>query len=195
MPAFAYTRSSPNANRWKRSSCASPARLKIRTRPHDGGVRAPGAGAGAPRMKAGLWRAEWLKLRRMGIVWITLLIPAALVLLGSMLPIFSLAGAARQLGAGMIQNALAEFSFPQPIFLGMQIVDFLGPILILIFVTATVGNEFSFDTWKNLIPRHPSRDDFLVVKLAYALSEAAALVVCVPLMFQAGALFALGTAL
>ena len=146
-------------------------------------------------MKAGLWRAEWLKLRRMGIVWITLLLPAALALLGSMLPIFSLASAARQLGAGMIQSALAEFSFPQPLFLGMQIVDFLGPILILIFVTATVGNEFSFDTWKNLIPRHASRDDFLVVKLAYALSEAAALVVCVPLMFQAGALFALGTAL
>ena len=143
----------------------------------------------------GLWRAEWLKLRRMGITWTTLFLPVALALVGSVLPVFGLASTARQFDTGLIQSALAEFSFPQPMIFGLQVVDFLGPILILIFVTTTVGNEFSFDTWKNLVTRHAGRGHFLVVKLSYALAEATAATLLVPIAFQLGTLFALKTSL
>ena len=146
-------------------------------------------------MTAGLLRAEWLKLRRMGITWLILVVPAVLALLGSLLSIFSMADVARRYGSGMIQRTLAEFAFPQPAMLGLQIVDFLGPILILIFMTAVVGNEFSLDTWKNLLTRHAGRGRFLIVKLAYALAEAGAAIILVPAAFQAGVLFALRTAL
>jgi len=141
-----------------------------------------------------LLRAEWLKLRRMNITWAMLVIPTALALLGSTIPVASLRNAARYLGPN-INESIRQFAFPQPMLFGLQIDDFLGSLLVLVFITSIVGNEYHFDTWKNLLTRHAGHGRLLLTKLAYALIASAILLIAVPLIFQAGTLVALRTVL
>ena len=145
-------------------------------------------------MMAGLLRAEWLKLRRMSITWILLTVPSVLALLGAILPVNALADAVRRFGQSVL-TGLESFAFPQPVLVGLQLVDFLGSVLVVIFITAVVGNEFGFDTWKNLLTRRAARGRLLATKLLYALAGAAALVVIVPSVFQLGVVLAFKSAL
>src|SRR3972149_2181946 len=100
-------------------------------------------------MTLGLLQAEWIKARHMSITWLLVAIPSVLALLGAVLPVNALADSVRQFGPALL-NDLSSFAFPQPMLIGLQIVDFLGSVLIVIFITALAGNEFGFDTWKNL---------------------------------------------
>jgi len=145
-------------------------------------------------MTMGLLRAEWLKLRRMNITWAMLVIPSALALLGSTIPVATLRNAARYLGPN-INESIRQLAFPQPWLFGLQIDDFLGSLLVLVFITSIVGNEYHFDTWKNLLTRHPGHGRLLLTKLAYALMASVLLLIAVPLIFQVGTLVALRTAL
>lgn len=145
-------------------------------------------------MTIGIIRGEWLKLRRMGITWVLFLVPLVLALLGSTLPVFSAASTARRFGLDQLGD-FAELLFPEAMLIGLQIVDFLGGILIILFITAVVGNEYRFDTWKALLARRASRARFLLVKLGYAVVFVTLLTILVPLVFQFGALFALQNAL
>ena len=143
-------------------------------------------------MMTGLLRAEWIKLRHLRITWLMPVIPVVLVLLAAIPPIFALADAARQ---SDVADVLDTYAFPQPLLIGLQIAAVLGSLLVVIFMTATVGNEFAFDTWKTLLTRNARRGRILMVKLSYALVEATAVLIIVPIAFQLGVLFALHTAL
>jgi ABC-2 type transport system permease protein len=142
----------------------------------------------------GIVRGEWLKLRRIGITWLTLGVPLLLALLGSTLPVFGIAQTARRFGLDQV-GGFEEFFFPQATLIGLQLVDFLGSILVILFVTAIVGNEYRFDTWKTLLTRRAGRSRFLIIKLAYVLGFATLMAILVPIAFQAGALFSLKAAL
>lgn len=145
-------------------------------------------------MIAGLIRAEWLKIRRIGITWLMLGVPLVLALLASTLPIFGAASAVRRFGIEQF-GGFEEFFFPQAALLGLQLVDVLGSILMIMFITAIAGNEYRFDTWKALLTRRTSRARFLLVKMGYALALATLTMIVVPIVFQLGANFALKTAL
>jgi hypothetical protein len=54
---------------------------------------------------------------------------------------------------------------------GLQFVAILGTLLVVLFITAIVGNEFSCDTWKTVLTRRAQRGHFLMVKLGYALAD------------------------
>ena len=141
-------------------------------------------------MTAGLMRAEWVKLRKMRLTWLALIIPAVLALLGSILTAVSAAEAIRQFG-GVAGSIVDPIAFPQPLLFGLQLVDFLGTILIVIFTATVVGNEYGFDTWKNLLTRRAERSRFLLVKLAAMLAESTLLVLLVPALFQIGLILTL----
>ena len=132
-------------------------------------------------MTAGLLRAEWIKLRRMRITWLVLLFPVAAGLCGAILPTLAAADAVRRFGARILQP-LDTFTFPQSMLFGLQIVELLGSILIVVFITSAVGNEYGFDTWKNLLARHGRRGAFLLTKLLYALAAVTILIVIVPIL-------------
>lgn len=138
-------------------------------------------------MTGGLLRAEWIKLRRMRITWLVLLLPAAAGLCGAILPTLAAADAMRRFGTRILQS-LDTFAFPQSMLFGLQIVELLGSILIIVFITASVGNEYGFDTWKNLLARHGRRGAFLLAKLLYALAAVTALIVIVPILVHLGML-------
>lgn len=142
-------------------------------------------------MTAALLRAEWLKLRKLRLTWLMPILPSALVLLGAIPPIFALADTYRRFGTAASNDILSAYAFPQPMLAGLQIANLLGSLLVVIFVTATVGNEFGFDTWKVLLTRRAERGRFLLVKLGYALAEATAILIIVPIVFQLGILLAL----
>jgi len=136
---------------------------------------------------AGLLRAEWIKLRRMRITWLVLLLPAAAGLCGAILPTLAAADAVRRFGTRILQT-VDTFAFPQSMLFGLQIVELLGSILIVVFITSAVGNEYGFDTWKNLLARHGRRGVFLLAKLLYALAAVTALIVIVPILVHLGML-------
>jgi ABC-type transport system involved in multi-copper enzyme maturation permease subunit len=145
-------------------------------------------------MIRGLIRGEWLKVRRLGITWLMIGVPTVLAMLGSTLPIFGAAQAARSIGFDQF-GGFQEFFFPQAAIIGIQLVDFLGGILLIMFITAVVGNEYRFDTWKTLLTRRAGRARFLLVKMGYALGFSTLILILAPLVFQLGANFTLKSAL
>jgi len=145
-------------------------------------------------MTRGMIRGEWLKLRRIGITWITIAVPAVLALLASTLPVFGIASTARRIGMDQF-GGFEEFFFPEATIIGLQLVDFLGNILVILFITAIVGNEYRFDTWKTILTRRAGRGRFLLVKVGFVIGIATLMAILTPIVFQVGALFSLKAAL
>jgi ABC-2 type transport system permease protein len=135
-------------------------------------------------MMTGLLRAEWIKLRHLRITWLTPILPAALLMIGGIRTIQSAAESIQLYGITLDDTVIKSFAFPQPMLSGLQFASVLGTLLIVISVTMNVGNEFGFDTWKILLTKRAGRGRFLLVKLAYALVEAAAMLILAPLVFQ-----------
>jgi ABC-2 type transport system permease protein len=136
-------------------------------------------------MIAGLLHAEWIKLRRLRTTWLLPLLPLGLLLLGGIRIVFSLAETSRAYGLALDGDILQSFAFPQPLLNGLQFVAILGTLLVVLFITAIVGNEFGYDTWKTVLTRRAQRGHFLMVKLGYALAEITVTLILVPLAFQA----------
>jgi len=146
-------------------------------------------------MMTGLLRAEWIKLRHLRITWLTPILPAALLMIGGIRTIQSAAESIQMYGITLDDTILRSFAFPQPMLTGLQFASVLGTLLIVISVTMNVGNEFAFDTWKILLTKRARRSRFLLVKLAYALVEAAVTLILAPLVFQIVILIMLRTTL
>lgn len=136
-------------------------------------------------MTVGLLRAEWIKLRRLRITWLLPLLPLGLMLAGGVRIVFSLAETSRTYGLALDGAILQSFTFPQPWLNGLQFVAVLGTLLVVLFITAIVGNEFGYDTWKTVLTRRAQRGHFLMVKLGYTLAEITLTLILVPLVFQA----------
>jgi ABC-2 type transport system permease protein len=135
-------------------------------------------------MMIGLLRAEWIKLRHLRITWLMPFLPAALLMIGGIRTIQSAAESIKMYGITVDDTIIKSFAFPQPMLTGLQFASVLGTLLIVIVVTTIVGNEFGFDTWKILLTKRAGRSRFLLVKLVYALSEAAVTLILAPLVFQ-----------
>ena len=142
-------------------------------------------------MTAGLLRAEWIKLRHLRTTWLLPLLPLVLLLVGGIRIVFSVAETSRTYGLAVDGALLQSFAFPQPLLNGMQFVAALGTLLVVLFITAIVGNEFGYDTWKTVLTRRAQRGHFLAVKLSYALAEITLTLILVPLAFQAALLITL----
>ena len=142
-------------------------------------------------MTMGLLRAEWIKLRRLRTTWLLPLLPLGLMLAGGIRIVFSLAETSRTYDLTVDGAVLQSFAFPRPLLNGLQFVSVLGTLLVVLFITAIVGNEFGYDTWKTVLTRRAQRGHFLMVKLGYALAEITVTLILVPLAFQAVLLIAL----
>jgi ABC-type transport system involved in multi-copper enzyme maturation permease subunit len=146
-------------------------------------------------MMAGLLHAEWIKLRRLRVTWLTPLLPTFLVFVGGIRIVNSLAESNQRYGVTLDDTILKSFAFPQLMLGGLQFASALGTLLVVIFMTAIVGNEYIFDTWKTLLTRRAGRGRFLMVKLSYALAESTLTLILVPVVFQATTLIAMRSVL
>jgi ABC-2 type transport system permease protein len=142
-------------------------------------------------MTVGLLRAEWIKLRHLRTTWLMPILPTVLLLVGGIRIVTSLAETSRTYGFAVDETILQSFAFPQPMLNALQFVGILGTLLVALFITAIVGNEFGFDTWKTILTRRARRGHFLMVKLGYALVEITFTLILVPLVFQVALLITL----
>src|SRR5689334_1768947 len=97
-----------------------------------------------------LFRAEWLKLTRMGVPRLL-----ALLLLGIAL-IIPLISVANVVGTGPInfrQDSFFRLSFPEAIRAGQDAISRLGVLVMVVLIGTVIGSEYTQDTWKNLLIR------------------------------------------
>lgn len=142
-------------------------------------------------MTVSLLRAEWIKLRRLRTTWLLPILPLVLMLVGGIRIVSSLAETSQTYGFTVDETVLQSFAFPQPLLNGLQFVSVLGTLLVALFITAIVGNEYGYDTWKTVLTRRAQRGHFLMVKLGYALAEITVTLILVPVVFQLAILIAL----
>jgi ABC-type transport system involved in multi-copper enzyme maturation permease subunit len=143
----------------------------------------------------GLLRAEWIKLRRLRATWVTPLLPTALVLVGGIRIVYAMAESQQQYGIAIDDAMIRSFAFPQLMIGGLQFASALGTLLVAIFITAVVGNEFIFDTWKAVLTRRAGRGQFLLVKLSYALAASTITLVLTAAVLQVAVLITLRSVL
>jgi ABC-2 type transport system permease protein len=98
-----------------------------------------------------LVRADLFKLRKRAMGWVMLVIIALFVPL-QMLP-----------GALMTPEKV-NYTFPGVLLQGVAPVPFVGILMMIILGATLVGSEYGYDTWKNLLTRHPGRVPFLLSK-------------------------------
>ncbi len=143
----------------------------------------------------GLLRAEWIKLRRLRATWVTPLLPTALVLVGGIRIVQAMAESQQQYGITIDDAMIKSFAFPQLMIGGLQFASALGTLLVAIFITAIVGNEYAFDTWKAVLTRRAGRGRFLMVKLSCALVESTVTLVLTAVVLQVAVLITLRSVL
>jgi ABC-2 type transport system permease protein len=116
-------------------------------------------------MTRNLWRAEWLKARKSTVnkvLYRIILIGICLVYV--VLTIVTLVNRDE-----MLVSARGGLPFPAPAIGVNSMFLEIGPILAMIFIAASIGHEYTRDTWKMVLPRYGSRVAFLVTKLASGL--------------------------
>ncbi len=114
-----------------------------------------------------LFRAEWTKTYKrpanIGLFFITL----GIILLGFV-------GA---VGIALYDGKESEFgqqiqqltTFPTSLEMPLIILSQLGSILAIIFMSNSIGAEYTNDTWKVLLPRRARRSDFIIIKIVICL--------------------------
>lgn len=112
-----------------------------------------------------LLRAEILKSRQMMTNWILVLIVPLLCFffLGAMFL------GAKIKGGAFLDDAKALFPFPFSFYVCSVTIANFASLLSIVYVANSVGNEYSRDTWKMILPRYSSRTAFLATKLLVAL--------------------------
>ncbi len=98
-----------------------------------------------------LLRADLFKMHKSWIMW-TLWSIMLLFVVGYML-LEALVGPTR-----------TTFEFPNTMSTVGALMSGLGIFLLVIFCSQVVGNEYAYDTWKNLLTRHPGRINFILSK-------------------------------
>jgi ABC-type transport system involved in multi-copper enzyme maturation permease subunit len=109
-----------------------------------------------------LYKAEWLKLSRIGTARLVALILLAMTVL------IPLVAVVNTVGTGPLavrQDNFFRLSFLQAIRVGQDALSNVGIIIVIVLVSVIIGNEYDLDTWKNLLTRQNGRIRFLVAKL------------------------------
>jgi ABC-type transport system involved in multi-copper enzyme maturation permease subunit len=98
-----------------------------------------------------LLRADLFKLHKSWIVWMLWSIMLLFVIGYMLLEV-------------LVEPSRVAFLFPTDMLTVGIIMQGLGIFLLIFFCAQVVGNEFAYDTWKNLLPRHPGRVGFILSK-------------------------------
>src|SRR5258706_5021915 len=98
-----------------------------------------------------LLRADLFKLHKSWIMWMLWSIMLLFVIGYMLLEV-------------LVEPSRVAFPFPSGMLTVGMIMQGLGIFLLIFFCAQMVGNEFAYDTWKNLLPRHPGRVGFIVSK-------------------------------
>lgn len=114
-----------------------------------------------------LFRAEWTKTYKRPANIGLLLVTLAIILLG-------FAGA---VGIALYEGTDSAFAagikeltkFPTSLELPLIVLSQLGSILAIVFMSNSIGAEYTNDTWKVLLPRRARRSDFIIIKIAITL--------------------------
>ena len=121
-----------------------------------------------------LVRADLFKTRKRAMGWVMLVIIALFVPL-QMLP-----------GAFLTPDKV-NYTFPGVLLQGIVPVPFVGILMMIILGAMLVGSEYGYDTWKNLLTRHPGRVPFILSKwLVLIVAIGLGLVVLLPLGLTVG---------
>lgn len=67
-------------------------------------------------------------------------------------------------GSSAAQPSRTNFSFPGSLLTGVAPLSAVGMFTVVILGATLVGNEYGYDTWKNLLTRYPGRTAFIVSK-------------------------------
>ncbi|MFD3166925.1 ABC transporter permease subunit [Herpetosiphon sp. NSE202] len=114
-----------------------------------------------------LFRAEWTKTYKrpanIGLFLVTL----GIILLGflGMVGISLYEGMDSQFAEQIRQLTLFPTSLQVPLIVLSQ----LGSILAIVFMSNSIGAEYTNDTWKVLLPRRARRSDFIIIKVVICL--------------------------
>src|SRR5713101_8187389 len=98
-----------------------------------------------------LLRADLFKLRKRAMGWVMLVILALFV------PLLMLTNAATQPGS-------TNYNFTGSLLGGVAPLSTVGPLVVIILGAMLIGSEYGYDTWKNLLTRHPGRVPFIISK-------------------------------
>lgn len=121
-----------------------------------------------------LLRADLFKTRKRAMGWVMLVIIALFVPL-QMLP------------SAFLMPGKVNYALPGGLLQGVVPVPFLGILMMIILGATLVGSEYGYDTWKNLLTRHPGRAPFILSKwLVLIVALAIGLVVLLPLGLVTG---------
>jgi ABC-2 type transport system permease protein len=122
----------------------------------------------------GLFRADLFKLRKRAMGWVMLVIIALFVPL-QMLP------------TAFLAPEKTNYSFPGSLLAGVAPVPFVGILIMTILGATLIGTEYGYDTWKNLLTRHPGRVPFILSKwLMLVVAIVIGLIVLLPLGMVTG---------
>ncbi|XSG73165.1 ABC transporter permease subunit [Herpetosiphon llansteffanensis] len=114
-----------------------------------------------------LFRAEWTKTYKrpanIGLILVTL----GIILLGfvGMVGISLYEGMDSQFADQIRELTLFPTSLQVPLIVLSQ----LGSILAIVFMSNSIGAEYTNDTWKVLLPRRARRSDFIIIKVVICL--------------------------
>jgi len=123
-----------------------------------------------------LLRADLFKTRKRAMGWVMLVIAALTIVLV-------------MLNSALQDPSHVTYAFPGGLLPVGAILPLLG-VLVMIFLGATaVGSEYGYDTWKNLLVRHPGRVVFILSKwLMLVVVLGLGLLVLLPLVQAVGLL-------
>lgn len=98
-----------------------------------------------------LLRADLFKMHKSWVMW-TLWSAMLLFVIGYMLL------------EALVEPARVAFQFPTDMLTVGTLMQGLGIFLLIFFCAQVVGAEYAYDTWKNLLTRHPGRVNFILSK-------------------------------
>jgi ABC-type transport system involved in multi-copper enzyme maturation permease subunit len=98
-----------------------------------------------------LVRADLFKLRKRAMCWVMLIIVVAFAIL-------------EMLSFALLSPGNVNYSFPGGFLEGLAPVPIVGTFVLIVLGAMLIGTEYGYDTWKNLLIRHPGRTPFILSK-------------------------------
>jgi ABC-2 type transport system permease protein len=98
-----------------------------------------------------LLRADLLKTRKRAMGWVLLAITALAIVLV-------------MLNSALQDPSHVTYAFPGALLQVGAVLSLLGVLVMIVLGATAVGSEYGYDTWKNLLVRHPGRVVFILSK-------------------------------
>jgi ABC-type transport system involved in multi-copper enzyme maturation permease subunit len=123
-----------------------------------------------------LLRADLFKTRKHAMGWVMLAITALTIVVV-------------MLNSALQDPSHVTYAFPGGLLAVSTVLPLLGVLVMIILGATVVGSEYGYDTWKNLLVRHPGRVVFILSKwLTLVVVIGLGLVILLPLVQTVGLL-------